>query len=159
MKLINLVYENQYSSYNNWTRFTDQSLHDDFQEYKYKEMSKWQPRSSVIGSRWPIFQDIQDFQSALVKSPIVEIDKLSSVLNLTKNHSISDIKDMVSTYSMPRDVNRIIQGFKQNAAMPLPIILQGSKNMWIMAGNTRQSVARVMGITPRALLVDVSDKP
>jgi hypothetical protein len=38
----------------------------------------------------------------------------------------------------------------------MPIILKGSKGMWIMAGNTRQSTARVLGIDADVLLVDVS---
>ena len=66
---------------------------------------------------------------------------------------------MVSSYAWPRDVARIQQGYQENHKMPLPIIIKGQQGMWIMAGNTRQSVARVMGITPRALLVDVSARP
>jgi len=155
MKLINLIYENQYASYSNWTRFTDQSLHDDFQEYKQKELAKWKSRSRIIGSRWPIFDSIQQFQQDLQDSPVVFIDDIGYVDNLTKNVDIDDIRDMVSGYRYPRDVDRIIQGYKNNVAMPLPIILRGSRGMWIMAGNTRQSVARVLGIKPRALLVDV----
>jgi hypothetical protein len=95
----------------------------------------------------------------LSSAPVVDVDSLRSVQNLTKNRSIADIKDMVSSYAWPRDVARIQQGYQENHKMPLPIIIKGQQGMWIMAGNTRQSVARVLGITPRALLVDVSDRP
>tara|TARA_R110000868_G_scaffold9620_6_gene47596 strand:- start:28386 stop:28859 length:474 start_codon:yes stop_codon:yes gene_type:complete len=157
MKLFDLLQEN--TSFNNWTRFTDASLESDFQEYKQKEQRKWQPRAEVIQVRWPLFKDIQEFRQALISAPIVDVDSLRSVANMTKNRNIEDIKDMVSSYQLPRDVARIQQGYQENHKLPLPIIIKGQQGMWIMAGNTRQSVARVMGITPRALLVDVSARP
>jgi hypothetical protein len=157
MRLFDLLQEN--TSFNNWTRFTDASLEADFQEYKQKEQSKWKQRAEWIQARWPLFQDIQEFRQALSAAPIVDVDSLRSVQNLTKNRNIEDIKDMVSSYAWPRDVARIQQGYQENHKMPLPIIIKGQQGMWIMAGNTRQSVARVMGITPRALLVDVSARP
>jgi hypothetical protein len=157
MKLQDLLQEN--TSFNNWTRFTDASLEADFQEYKQKEQRKWKQRAELIQARWPLFQDIQEFRQALSSAPVVDVDSLRSVQNLTKNRSIADIKDMVSSYAWPRDVARIQQGYQENHKMPLPIIIKGQQGMWIMAGNTRQSVARVLGITPRALLVDVSDRP
>lgn len=157
MRLQDLLQEN--TSFNNWTRFTDASLEADFQEYKQKEQRKWKQRAELIQARWPLFQDIQEFRQALSSAPIVDVDSLRSVQNITKNRSIADIKDMVSSYAWPRDVARIQQGYQENHKMPLPIIIKGQQGMWIMAGNTRQSVARVMGITPRALLVDVSDRP
>ena len=157
MRLQDLLQEN--TSFNNWTRFTDASLEADFQEYKQKEQSKWKQRAEWIQARWPLFPDIQEFRQALSAAPIVDVDSLRSVQNLTKNRNIEDIKDMVSSYAWPRDVARIQQGYQENHKMPLPIIIKGQQGMWIMAGNTRQSVARVMGITPRALLVDVSARP
>jgi hypothetical protein len=157
MKLQDLLQEN--TSFNNWTRFTDASLEADFQEYKQKEQRKWKQRAELIQARWPLFQDIQEFRQALSSAPVVDVDSLRSVQNITKNRSIADIKDMVSSYAWPRDVARIQQGYQENHKMPLPIIIKGQQGMWIMAGNTRQSVARVLGITPRALLVDVSDRP
>jgi hypothetical protein len=157
MKLKDLLQEN--TSFNNWTRFSEASLEADFQEYKQKEQRKWKQRAELIQARWPLFQDIQEFRQALSSAPIVDVDSLRSVQNITKNRSITDIKDMVSSYAWPRDVARIQQGYQENHKMPLPIIIKGQQGMWIMAGNTRQSVARVLGITPRALLVDVSNRP
>lgn len=156
MKIKDLLLEYEIKSYNNWIRYTPQSLELDFVEYKKKENSKWKGRAGMIGSRWPMFDSKEQFQQALDQAPIVLIDKLSNVQNLTKNRTLEDIKSMVSGYTMPRDVDRIVQGYENNVHLPLPIILQGNTGMWIMAGNTRQSTARVLGIKPRALLVDIS---
>jgi len=145
------------SAYNNWVRYTADSLSADYREYKHKETTKWQQRARDIGARWPLFGSQDLFRQALDAAPIVQIDQLGSVGNLTHNNSIDSITSMVSSYQMPRDVDRIVQGLQSNVPLPLPIILKGSSAMWIMAGNTRQATSRVLGIEPRALLVDVSD--
>lgn len=151
--------DHQVSTYDHWVRFTPQSVDLDFQEYKKKEHTKWKSRANQIGARFPLFDTAQDFQSALARAPIVNIDDLpSDVHNMTHNNSLDSIKHMVGSYQMPRDVDRIVQGYKNHQPLPLPIILKGSQGMWIMAGNTRQSTARVLGIPPKALLVDVSDQ-
>lgn len=64
-------------------------------------------------------------------------------------------KDMVSQYVIPRDIDRIIEGFESNDKLPMPIILKSKLGMFIMAGNTRQNVARIMGITPKAILINL----
>lgn len=153
MKIFDIVE----STYNNWVRYTDESLRADWDEYKLKEEKKWRSRAAQIGAAWPLFDSIERFQKALDVSPIVKIDRLGPVRNLTKNRTIEDIENMVSVYLYPRDVQRIVAGLTGNKAIPLPIILQGQKDRWIMTGNTRQAVARVLGIEPRALLVDVKD--
>jgi hypothetical protein len=146
------------TQYNNWVNHTPESLKIDFDEYKKKEYSKWQGRSRIMGFRFPIFNTIEGFIEALDNAEIVDADSLGEVSNMTKNSTVDDIKGMVSGYQMPRDVDRIVSGYENNVEMPLPIILKGDKGLHIMAGNTRQSTARAMGITPKALLVDVSAK-
>ena len=144
------------SSYNNWIRYTPASLQSDWSEYAHKAESKWRRRAEQIGARWPMFDSMDQFQQALDQAEIVNVDQLGDVENLTRNLSVADIKHMVGGYQNPRDVDRIIQGLQNHVALPLPIIIKGSRGMWIQAGNTRQATARVMGAVPRALLVDLS---
>lgn len=141
-----------------WVRYTDQSLNADFDEYKSKEEKKWRNRANAKGFRWPIFDTVQDFKQALDNAQVVDIHKIGAVTNMSSNHSIEDIKDMVSGYAYPRDVDRIVNGINNGATMPMPIILKGARGNWIMAGNTRQAVCRVMGARCQALLVDVSER-
>jgi hypothetical protein len=142
--------------YNNWIRYSPESLRADFDEYAKKEKSKWQGRAMTIGSRFPMFRNLAEFKAALDSAQIVNLDSLDNVGNLTYNSSIADLEDMVSGYVFPRDVKRIVSGFKSNAKLPLPIVVKGSKGTWILAGNTRSNVARIMGLVPKALLVDIS---
>ena len=144
--------------YNNWVRYNANSLAADFEEYKKKEKSKWQDRAEIIGSRFPIFSDLEQFEDALKTAKIVNIDNLGNVHNMSHNKSIASIEQMVSSYVHPRDVKRIEDGINNNVKLPLPIIIQGSKGLWILAGNTRQSVTRVLGHTPKALLINVENK-
>ena len=145
-------------AFSNWMRYSSQSLSDDFIEYKKKEKSKWESRARQIGAKFPLFDTEEEFKHALDAAKIVKISSLDTVENMTANSSIEDIKRMVSSYHKPRNVDRIVDGFTDKTKMPLPIILKGTKGLWIMAGNTRQSIARVMGIEPKALLIDVQDK-
>jgi ribosomal protein S18 acetylase RimI-like enzyme len=145
--------------YDAWIRYTPESLHADWREYVHKQDAKWQSRARMIGARWPLFSSLEQFQQALDQAPIVNVDDLGEVENLTRNHSLSDIKAMVTSYQNPRDVDRIVTGFHAQVPLPLPIILKGRSGMWIQAGNTRQATARVLGATPKALLVDVSAQP
>lgn len=146
-------------SYNAWIRYTPESLHADWSEYVHKQDAKWHTRAKQIGARWPLFTDIKQFKHSLDQAQIVNVDDLGDVENMTRNHSLADIKGMVGGYQNPRDVDRIVSGLHAGVPLPLPIILKGRTGMWIQAGNTRQATARVLGVTPKALLVDVSTRP
>lgn len=156
MKLCELLETTQTLNYNNWVRFTPDSLESDWSEYKHKEEYKWRGRAARFAARFPLFKSKEQFQQALENSPIVKVDSLAHVENLTHNDSLTDIAHIVSGYQHPRDVDRIVDNIRNNVNLPLPIILQGDQGRWIMAGNTRQAVARVLGAEPMALLVDVS---
>ncbi len=142
--------------YNSWIRYTPTSLQADWAEYVHKSDAKWRWRADQIGARWPLFTDIHQFKQALDAAPIVNVDDLPDVENLTKNGTLDSVKHMVAGYQNPRDVDRIVMGLHAHAPLPLPIILKGDSGMWIQAGNTRQATARVLGVMPKALLVDVT---
>lgn len=145
-------------SYDNWTMPSEKTMKSDFEEYKFKEYTKWESRASRMGMRFPIFKDYNEYKNSIQNGEVVEVDDnlWSEIQNLSMNHSIEDIEDMVSGYTMPRDVKRIKTGFENGDAIPYPVILKGENGLFIMSGNTRLNVARVTGITPKALIVSVS---
>lgn len=144
-------------TYSNWT-FPDQStMQSDFAEYKKKEQSKWKARAQIIGARFPLFNDFNHFVESLKNAQVVNADSIDrDVRNRSHTQSIDDLKDLVSSYVRPRDVDRIVSGFNSHDKIPYPIILKGSNGMWIMAGNTRLDTAGILGVPKKALLVDVS---
>jgi len=59
-----------------------------------------------------------------------------------------------------RDVDRIEQGFRRGDPMPAPIVLVKPDGEWTcVAGNTRLSVARAIGIQPTVLLIKMLPLP
>jgi hypothetical protein len=79
------------------------------------------------------------------------------ITNRSRCDTIDGLKSLVSTYIQPRNVDRIVSGLSKDEALPYPIILRGSRGMWIMSGNTRMDVARIMDIEVRALMVEVAE--
>jgi hypothetical protein len=133
-------------------------LQADYEEYKKKEMKKWQHRAEAMGFRFPIFETFGDFATSLKSAPVITLTKEHDrrVMNRSHTSSIEGLKSLVGGYQMPRDVDRIVQGYQSNAPMPHPIILKGTHGEWIMAGNTRLDTAFIMGVIPEVLYVDVS---
>ena len=111
-----------------------------------------------MGFRFPIFNTFNDFVAALKSAQVITLTREHdrNVMNRSHTHSIEDLKNLVSSYNKPRDVDRIVAGYESNAPMPYPIILKGSDGEWVQAGNTRCDVAFIMGFEPKVLLVDVS---
>jgi hypothetical protein len=145
-------------NFNNWVRYTDESLKSDWEEFKKKEFSKWENRAKMLNSKWPLFEDFKDFKLSLDKAKIVTLtnDLLNKIEHATNFHDLQKLTDMVKSYKRPRNIERIIEGFKNNNKIPMSIILKSNNKYFIMAGNTRQNTARILNIKPKVLIVDVS---
>lgn len=145
-------------NYNNWIFPNEETINADFKEYKLKEDKKWKYRAHVMGFQFPIFDTLTDFKNALGSAQVVVLTQAMdrNVMNRSHTSSIASLKFLVSRYSYPRDVDRIVNGYIANAPIPMPVILKGKHGMWIMTGNTRSDAAFIMGFEPRVMLIDVS---
>ena len=124
-------------------------------EYKYEYMlpsRNWDRRCETIGAPYPLFDDFADFTNKIQHSTPSTINKGDHVYNMTDYRTVDQVTDLVSSYQFPRDVDRILDGFKQGASLPMPIIIEGSKGRWILSGNTRTNLAHIMGIPVTALV-------
>ena len=141
-----------------WVFPDDKTLKADFSEYKKKEDYKWKRRAEQIGARFPIFVDFDDFKVRMKKARIVNLTSQvdNQITNRSHMSSIDSLKSLVGSYVRPRNVDRIIQGIMNNDKLPMPIVLKGTRGMWIMAGNTRLDTAFLLGNKPKVLMVDVS---
>jgi hypothetical protein len=127
-------------------------------EYRYEynlPQRNWKQRCKTIGAQYPLFEDEEDFIAKVKASRIVSLFH-DDVHNMTSLKSIEDIESLVSHYAYPRDVKRIVEGLKAGIEMPAPIIIAGSKGMWILSGNTRQNCAKVLGIPRKFIVVNAS---
>jgi hypothetical protein len=141
-----------------WVFPDKKTLDSDFSEYKHKEDYKWKGRAETIGARFPLFNDREHFEESLRNAKVVNLDSVtdSKIHNRSHTGSLEGLKNLVGTYHRPRDVDRIVAGLQSGAKMPMPIVLKGSRGMWIMAGNTRLDTTFILGYKPKVLMVDVS---
>lgn len=156
MKWNDLLTEGQEYSVN-WVRPDLQNLE---LEYKYEYLlpsRNWDRRCQSIGAEYPLFDDQEDFNRKILSAPVINITPEMRVTNMTHCSSIEGVRDLVSGYQFPRDVDRIIDGFQRGADMPLPIIIKGTNGMWILSGNTRSNLAMIHGIPLKAIVYDASD--
>lgn len=144
-------------AFNNWTFPDGKTMKSDFSEYKKKEKKKWFARSKMLNMRWPLFKDFNHFKDSLRNAEVVKLTPAmdNKISYRSQSHSIEDLKQLVSGYIRPRDVDRIVSGFESNDRIPYPIVLRTERGMWIMAGNTRLDASFIMDITPTVLIVDV----
>ena len=158
---INHLYEAaELKRYQNWKKPSVQTLKEDYEEFKHKEGTRWENRARSILMRWPVFTDFEDFKTAIGEAEVKEIDWgfIRKVDGISVTTSIGSLKSLVSTYSTPRDVNRIISGFKNEEQIPMPIILKGEKGMWMMSGNTRTNAALILGYKPKVIIINASQR-
>ena len=141
------------------TIWDKQALKQDFSEYKLKEKSKWEKRAQQVGLKFPLFESFEDFKSKIGSSKVINInDYRNKIHNLTSIEDMDSLRELVSEYQYPRDIDRIIQGLESKSRIPMPIILKGDKGMIIMSGNTRQNAAYILEIPTQAVLIDLSSR-
>lgn len=141
-----------------WREQTEKELKQEF-DYEYAlPKRRWDMRAEQIGAKYPIFDSLDDFVEKVKAAPVQVIKHADyhKVRNLTSLETLDDVKEMTSSYSYPRDVDSIVTGFKAKSPMPYPIIIKGKSGMWILSGNTRMNVAKILGIEGRAKVVDAS---
>ena len=140
----------------NWTFPSTETMQADYLEYSKKAERKWEGRARSLGMQWPMFSDYNDFVQKLKGAEIRNIDGVDdSIHNRSHSGSIDSLKSLVGSYYKPRDVDRIVQGFKEGVEMPLPIVVEGTEGAWIMAGNTRLDTAGIMGLPKKAIWIDL----
>lgn len=55
-----------------------------------------------------------------------------------------------------KDVDNIISAIKEQASLPAPIVLESDNKAYCVAGNTRLSIAKLMGIVPKVWYIEES---
>jgi hypothetical protein len=130
---------------------------EDFIEYKKKEDSKWKQRAQSMGFRFPIFKDEEDFRNSINRAEVINLDEYrNKIHHMTSIKDMNQLRQLVKSYQKPRDIDRIIDGIQNGDKIPMPIILKGEGGLFIMAGNTRQNVAYILGVPVEAILIDVT---
>jgi len=138
-----------YSTYSAWRPLTDAEIK---QEYEW-EYPKVEP---VFGD---IFPTVEDFVAAAKKGTVVSLSEAADqrIAYRSRVGDLEELKDLVSGYRFPRDVDRIVDGFENDSPIPYPIVLEKKGRRRIMSGNTRLDTAFIMGVAPKVLVVQVPE--
>ena len=126
-------------------------------EYRYEYLlpsRNWPQRCRQIGASYPLFRDLEDFVQQVRGAKIEPLDDVR-VHNMTDYGAVDDVRDLVSGYQFPRDVDRILDALHAGHALPMPIVIRGPKGSWILSGNTRQNLSRIVGTPVQAIWIDV----
>jgi len=111
-----------------WKPNSDQDIDN---EYNWEYKRHWHQTG--------LFPTKQHFSDSVKNAEIVEITPEidQHIGNRSHTKSIDDLKDLVSGYNYPRDVDSIVDGLHSGSPLPHPIVIKHNGNMSILSGNTR----------------------
>ena len=142
--------------FTNWVKPSTKDI-----ELEYKVEYEIKPLKQVTNDAFPT---VNDFKKAVKKAKVVDItpamDRKIAYRSRTKSKSqiISLIKGYASypEFRNEKTIDAIYDGFKENKPMKMPLILKfPDGSLRIMSGNTRTDIAQHLGVTPKALLIEV----
>lgn len=142
------------SSFNNWTFPTKEELKKEYDvEYQYHIL--WE-----YGPIWSSFDDFVNAAGRGVNYQLSHRDDLQ-IDNRSHCNTMTELVSLVSTYrSWPkfRNMNTLmdmINRFRNNEPMKMPIILDHHGNKRIMSGNTKLDIAFMMNVVPQVLVISL----
>ena len=105
---------------------------------------------------WDLWETFDTFKSAVKRARKVEVSpSIDRKIEYRSNtSSIESLRDLVSSYQYPRDVDRIVKGYEKGEPIPYPMVLKDGNRMRVLGGNTRMDVARIMNINPVVLMIE-----
>lgn len=156
MKTYRQFVEEEKVRFTNWVKPSDKDI-----ELEYKIEYEIKPLKQVTNDAFPT---ANDFKKAVKKAKVISItpalDRKIEYRSRTKSKSqiISLIKGYASypEFRNEKTIEAIYDGFRENNPMKMPFILKfPDGRLRIMSGNTRTDIAQHMGVTPKALLIEV----
>jgi hypothetical protein len=148
MKIIEVVQKlNSEIHYDNWRlpNHSELKLEWDIKQKKPAYIKSFQQQYNC--NVWDTFEN---FLKAVKQGHIERLpfNKYDDIDRVTRPSTFQELKNQSIGYAYPRFPERILQGFKDNDQIPMPIILDNDGSRVICAGNTRLGAASVAKITP-----------
>jgi hypothetical protein len=99
--------------------------------------------------------DAETVQKAFERAKLTILD--DTTWNKMKNTDSNDPKISMSKIKTwkEKDVNNITKGIKEGEALPAPMVLIHDEIPYCVAGNTRLSISKVLGVRPKVLLATI----
>ena len=105
---------------------------------------------------WDLWETFDTFKSAVKRARKVEVSpSIDRKIEYRSNtSSIESLRDLVSSYQYPRDVDRIVKGYEKGEPIPYPMVLKNGNHMRVLGGNTRMDIAFILHINPVVLMIE-----
>jgi len=151
-----LIEEVKKIRFTNWVVPSDKDI-----ALEYKIEYEIKPLKQLTNNAFPT---VDDFIKAVKKAKVIDItpsvDRKIQYRSKTrsKEQIISLIKNYASypEFRNEKTIDAIYKAFEDNKPMKMPFILKfPNGEMRIMSGNTRTDIAQHMGVTPKALLIEI----
>jgi hypothetical protein len=129
-------------------------------EYEYEYLPpkrNWPRRAQTIGAHYPFFTDLEHFMAKVRSGTIVSLRPNEEMANLSRCQTLEELKDLVSTYTTSKDVDGLVKAFEQGKPMAYPIVIRGRRGRFLMSGNTRINIARILDLPVRIMEVNCTE--
>lgn len=146
-------------NFTNWVRPSDKDI-----ELEYKIEYETKSLKSLTNNAFPT---VEDFKKAVKAAKVItvtpELDKKIAYRSgtRTKQELLSLIRSYASypQYRNEKTLDAIYDGFRDGKPMKMPLIVKfPNGSLRIMSGNTRMDIAMQLGVTPKALLIEIPSK-
>ena len=123
-------------------------------EYKDKRLDR------IYGDPFPT---VLEFINAVNSADIETVDEREDrkILNRSRCTTMEQLRNLVSRYrSWPefrndKTLQEIVDGFRANSPMDMPILIEHNGQRRIMSGNTRMDIAFMEGDYPQVIVLKV----
>lgn len=142
--------------FTNWVLPSDKDI-----ALEYKVEYQIKPLKQITNNAFPT---VDDFIKAVKSAKIIDITPAldRKIQYRSKTKSKEQIINLIKNYaSYPefrneKTIDAIYQAFKDNKPMKMPFIIKfPNGDLRIMSGNTRTDIAQQLGITPKAVLIEI----
>lgn len=144
--------------FTNWVKPSDKDI-----ALEYKIEYEIKPLKRLTNNAFPT---VNDFIKAVKAAKVVDITPAFDRKIQYRSHTKSkeQIIDLIKGYSSypefrnEKTVEAIYQAFRDNKPMKMPFIIKfPNGDLRIMSGNTRTDIAQQMGVTPKAILIEIPE--
>lgn len=142
------------SDFSNWV-FPDASALQLEYQVEYQNHLKYE-----FGDIWPTEES---FLEAANNGSVIDLSKGEDekIGNRSYTVNMDELLDLLKSYkSWPEfrntgTVQEIVEGFKEDQPMIMPIVVEEDGYSHIMSGNTRLDIAFMMNVTPKVLWIKI----
>jgi hypothetical protein len=147
IRQISVRAKNKLITYENTRSYNQAELQDAAGEYFENEYTF---------SRFPgLAADRESFIGMLRESPVVVLSR-TDLINLDNSDvgsvlqsdsPMEDVRKMMADQGRENDLSRILDGIRNRANLPLPIVIQTPNGYYLLGGNSRLSTLAALGYT------------